>query len=181
LIKPIRILGPLFVLHMFCLAPLYGQGVLQDERTLKAAFVFNLIKYVEWPNSGNELLIGSIGDPTMGEVLQKLLEGKSVENRTIHILLSPSDQDLQRCNLLYVSESSPRKAKAILDRIHAKSILTVGDSTFFANHGGMIALVRAGEQVQIQVNLDAVQEAQFKISSRLLNLSTILRNGKEVR
>ncbi len=181
MVKRTRIVGPLIVLAAICLASAWAERPLQDERTVKAAFVFNLIKYVQWPDSSNELLIGYTGDASMGEVLKTLLDGKSIDNRTIHILLSPSDQDVQRCNLMYVSEASPRKTRAALERIHNKGILTVGDSNSFTDEGGMIALVRNGEQVQMQVNLDSVQEAQLKISSRLLNLATILRNGKEVR
>lgn len=179
--KRIRTLGALMALTATCVCTSMAERPPQDERTVKAAFVFNLIKYVEWSNSSNELLIGYSGDASMGEVLKKLLEGKSIDNRTIHILLSPSESDVQRCNLLYVSEASPRKARAALERIHNKSTLTVGDSNSFTEDGGMIGLVRNGEQVQIQVNLDSVQEAELKISSRLLNLATILRNGKEVR
>lgn len=169
------------LLSVLCLAPAYGQTALQDERTVKAAFVFNLIKYVEWPDEGKELVIGFTGDDSMGEMLKKLLDGKSSDNHEIRVLISPSDQDIQRCNLVYISEPTARKIKATLGRIHKKNILTVGETNSFTNEGGMVGLVRVGEQVHILVNLDLVQEANLQISSRLLNLSTVIRNGKEVR
>ena len=171
----------LFAFSALLTTPVPAQRSLQDERAVKAAFVFNLTKYVEWPNPASELLIGYVGDPLMGETLQKLLEGKTSDSRIIHVLIAPSDQDLTRCALLYIAEPSSRKLHALLERVRDRNTLTVGDSGSFAKEGGMVGLVRNGDQVQIQVNLQAAQAAQLKISSRLLNLSTIIRDGKEVR
>ena len=154
---------------------------LQDERAVKAAFVFNLTKYVEWPHPSQELTIGFVGDGPMGETLQKVLDGKTSESRHIRVLQFPSDGQLQQCSILYIAQSSPNKIRAIVNKVRNKGVLTVGDSDSFARNGGMVGLVRAGEQVQIQVNLEATQESQLKISSRLLNLSTIVQPVPAVR
>jgi hypothetical protein len=154
---------------------------LQDERAVKAAFVFNLTKYVEWPHPSDELVIGFIGDSSMGEVLRKTLAGKTSESRPIRVLLSPSDDELERCNIFYIAQSSPAKIRSALDKVRNKSILTVGDAEPFAREGGMVGLVRAGEQVQIQVNLEVTRESQLKISFRLLNLSVIVRSTPGAR
>lgn len=161
-------------------APLLS-AQLQDERTVKAAFVFNLTKYVEWPHPSQELTIGFVGDGPMGETLQKVLDGKTSESRPIRVLLFPSDEQLQQCNILYIAQSSPKKIRAVVDKVRNKSVLTVGDSDSFARNGGMVGLVRTGDQVQIQVNLEATEESHLKISSRLLNLSTIVQPVATVR
>jgi hypothetical protein len=166
------------------LAPLFATPSLaqvRDERAVKVAFVFNLTKYVEWPRATNELVIGFVGDATMGEILQKMLAGKSSESRPIHVLLSPSDEQLEQCNVVYIADSSPKEILAALNKVRTKNILTVGDSDAFAREGGMVGLVTVGEQIQIQVNLQAAQDSRLKISSRLLNLSTIVRTTPEAR
>ena len=117
----------------------------------------------------------------MGEALEKMLAGKTSDSRLIRVVLSPNDQELDQCGVVYVASSSPRKVHETLDQLRNKNALTVGETEFFPKCGGMIGLVRVGQQVQILVNLDAVQRAQLKISSRVLNLATIVRDTSEAR
>ena len=159
-------LTPLFA------TPTYAQ--MRDERAVKAAFVFNLTKYVEWPQASNELVIGFVGEGPMGETLERMLAGRSSESRPIRVVLYPPDEELERCSILYIADSAPSKVRAILDRVRTKSILTVGDTGSFARNGGMVGLVRVGEQVQIQVNLEVTHESRLRISSRLLNIAVIV-------
>jgi hypothetical protein len=166
------------------LAPLLATPSLaqvRDERAVKVAFVFNLTKYVEWPRATNELVIGFVGDATMGETLEKMLAGKTSESRTIHVLLFPSDEQLEQCNVVYIADSSPKEILVALNKVRTKNILTVGDSDAFTREGGMVGLVTVGEQIQIQVNLQAALDSRLKISSRLLNLSTIVRTTPGAR
>jgi hypothetical protein len=152
-----------------------------DESAIRVAYVFNLTKYVEWPRAGNQLVIGYVGDDSMGEALEKMLAGKTSESRLIRVVLSPNNEDLEKCDVIYIADSSSRKVHAILDQLRNKSVLTVGDTESFPRSGGMIGLVRVGQQVQMIVNLDAVQRARLKISSRVLNLATIVHDGPEAR
>jgi hypothetical protein len=153
-----------------------------SEQEVKAAFVFNLTKYVEWPNSGGELVIGFLGDDMpMGQLLHKMLSGKISENRKIRVVLSPSDEALSRCDLLYIGEESPKKIRAILDKTHHAGMLTVGEAAVFTRAGGMIGLVTAHEHVQIEVNLEAAEAAKLKVSSRLLSLSSVVRIAPEAK
>lgn len=170
-----------YALGLISLLVLPVRAQLQDERAVKVAFVFNLTKYVEWPQPVQELTIGFVGDGPMGEILQKVLAGKTSEARPVRIMLLPSQEQLQRCNILYIAESSPEKIHAVLEKIHNKNVLTVGDSDSFARNGGMVGLVRKGDQVQIQVNLEATEESHLRISSRVLDLATIVRSVPGVR
>ena len=154
---------------------------LHDERAIKVAYVFNLTKYVEWPHDGKQLVVGFVGEGPMGEALEKMLNGKMSGTMAIRVINSPGDNVLEQCDILYVVYSSPTNVRAALDRVRGKSILTVGDTDSFAKAGGMVGLVRSGEQVQLQVNLDAVQEAHLRISSRVLDLATIVHATAKAR
>jgi YfiR/HmsC-like len=167
------------LLAALLLGPLMNSQEL-DERAIKVAYVFNLTKYVEWPRVGNQLVIGFIGDGPMGEALEKMLAGQASDSRLIRVVLSPSDEELDQCDVVYVATSSPKKVRETLDRLRNKSVLTVGDTESFPRSGGMIGLVRAGQQVQMIINLDAVERGRLKISSRVLNLATIVHDGPEV-
>jgi hypothetical protein len=147
----------------------------QDDRAVKVAFVFNLTKYVEWPHPSQELIVGVMGDGPMAEALPMLLAGRSSESRPIRVVVSPSDAQLESCQLLYIAYSSPKKVLTAIQRVRKMSILTVGDSDSFARDGGMVGLVSTEDHIQIQVNLEATAEGHLKISSRLLELSTIVK------
>lgn len=156
--------------------PAAGLWAQHEERSVRAAFVYNLTKYVEWPHPDKELVLGFVGDDGVGETLQKVLAGKSSPDRPIRVVISPSDEELQRCDLVYVGYSSKEKIRGVLEKLRDKNILSVGESDRFAGEGGMVGLVRVGDEIQIQVNLDEVQARGLKISSRLLNLAVIARN-----
>ena len=171
-------LFPLLAILHFA-SPLNAQDL--DERAIKVAYVFNLTKYVEWPHAGNTLVIGFVGDGSMGEALEKMLSGKTSGSRVIQVVLSQKSEALDQCDVLYVANSTPKKIRATLDQLHNRSVLTVGDTESFSRDGGMVGLVREGPQVRMQVNLDAVQRARLTISSRVLSLATIVHDKPEAR
>jgi hypothetical protein len=180
-VKRTMLAGLACVLTLIVLFPSRVCAQLQDERAVKAAFVFNLTKYVEWPQPSQNLTIGFVGEGPMGEILHKVLDGKASDSRPIHVLLSPSDEQMEQCNILYIAYVEPKKIRAILDKVRTKNVLTVGETELFVQDSGMVALVRSGDHVQILVNLESTQNSHLKISSRLLNLSTIVRSAPGAR
>jgi hypothetical protein len=153
----------------------------QDERAVRAAFVFNLTKYVTWPQPRPRLVIAVLGDNRMGAVLKQVLEGKLSDGRPVAVLIAPSDTELRDCDVLYVAESSPAGIRSALDRITGRPVLTVGESGQFTRAGGMVALLRSGDQIEIDVNLDAVQARRLAMSSRLLNLAVLVSSAGGTR
>jgi YfiR/HmsC-like len=149
----------------------------RDERSVRAAYVFNLIQYVQWPAQGQELTIGFAGEAATGDVIAPLLNGKKRDGQTIRVLLSPSENDLARCSLVYVADGAPGEARRTLEKLKGHGVLTVGETDAFVRDGGMIALVNSGDHIRIEVNLEAAQAAGIRISSRVLNLATIVRTG----
>lgn len=146
----------------------------QDERAVRAAYVFSLTKYVAWPKERDQLMVAVAGDGTMGPILKQVLDGKTSDGKTIRITTNPSDAELRDCDILYVADSSAAEFNSILRRIAGRPVLTVGETDRFTRAGGMVALVRSGDQMQIQVNLDALRAAQLQMSSRLLRLAVIV-------
>jgi hypothetical protein len=149
-----------------------------DERAVRAAYVYNLLQYIDWPSPKTDLLIGFEGDPATGEILQELLNGRSSNAHPVHVLLSPSPEELRNCSILYLSDGSTREAQRALDSVRGRTVLTVGESDPFAREGGMVALVNTGDRIRIEVNLEAAQHAGIRISSRVLNLATIVGSAQ---
>ncbi len=163
---------------------LFSAGLLHaqlDERAVRAAFVFNLTKYVSWPHSGERLVVGVIGEGSAGPDLKQVLEGKVSDGRRIMVVIHPSDTELRECDLLYVVEPSYARIRSILDRVSSRAVLTVGDTEQFTRAGGMVGLVRSGDQIEIQVNLEALRSRRLEMSSRLLNLAVIVSGSGGIR
>lgn len=172
----------LFAFLVFLLLiPGFTAAQSHDERSVKAAFVFNLTKYVEWPQPNSEMVIGYLGEEGTGEIFKKMLDGKRSGSQSIRVLLLPSTADLQRCQILYVAESSENKVRVALEQVRGKSVLTVGDTDSFIREGGMVGLITMGEQIQIKISLEVAQESRLKISSRLLSIATLVKPVAEAR
>jgi len=153
----------------------------RDEREVRTAYVFNLVKYIEWPTNRNEILIGYLGDAESGAVMQKLLAGRNSDSRTIRVVVSPTEEDLSKCSVVYIAEANQAEARRRLDRLREKSVLTIGESEAFARDGGVVALVKVDDHIQIEINLEAAQRAGMHISSRVLSVATIVRSAQNAR
>ena len=172
--RPNPLWVPLIAFLSVCLFPPERLLAQQDERAVRAAYVFSLTKYVFWPNGHDHLLIGVVGDGDMGPVLKQVLDGKTSDGKNIRIAIHPSEAELHDCDILYVTDSPPAEIHAILRRIAGRSVLTVGETDRFVRAGGMVAMVRVGDQMQIEVNLIELRTAQLQMSSRLLRLAVIV-------
>lgn len=156
----------------------FSPAQVRSAEEVRAAYVFNLTKYVEWPGARNELLVGYIGDDdAMAETLRQVLADKKRDNTPIRFVVLREGVLIEPLDLLYVSYSGRRKASALLERLRGTPTLIVGDHDWFVEQGGMVGLVTAGDHVQIVINLQATEAGNLKISSRLLNLARIVRSG----
>jgi hypothetical protein len=163
-----------------CLSAIFVPSIhaQRDERAVRAAYVYHLTQYVSWPNSHSDLTICSLGEKKNTSTLQQVLNNKSADNRKLHVVLNPSEQELQHCDILYIADSSRSHVRSILDKARSRGILSVGDDDAFMQAGGMVGLVRSGDQIIIKVNLDEVRAGGLRISSRLLDLAVIVHTKK---
>ena len=152
-----------------------------EEGLLKAAYIYNFSKYVTWPTvSGTETIdICLLGRDPLAGPLHKL-EEKKIQSReiTVDILdVLPAKTD---CEVLFISRSEQEKLAAILTGLVDRAVLTVSDIKGFARRGGMIELVKKENKIRFIINRDSVARAGLVISSRLLNLATVLSGDPEI-
>jgi hypothetical protein len=124
-------------------------------------------------------LIGYVGSQATGETLLKSLDGRRADARTLHVVLSPSDELLEKCEIIYFGDASPEDIRKTLAKVDGRPVLTLGETDSFPRRGGMIGLVKDEDHIQIVVNLQSAQRSGVRISSRVLNLATIVSSGGE--
>ena len=149
-----------------------------DEYTVKAAYLYNFAKYVEWPpgafvNADAPLLICIAGDNPFGDALTAL-SGKSIESHPVEVRHLPAATGLEKCHIVFVGRAEQGRFKTMLAKLARLPILTVGDISDFARMGGMIGLVEADQRIRFDINLTATRQANLKLSSQLLKLATIV-------
>jgi len=151
-----------------------------DEYQVKAAFLFNFAKFVEWPTEAFSdpnapLVITVFGeDPFNGSL--EAVKGKLVNNRKLTIRRVKDIQDIGKSNVLFVSPSAKKDLARILETLQGQSVLTVGEDGVFTQCGGIINFVKEDNRVRFEVNVSAAERAGLKISSRLLALARIVKS-----
>jgi hypothetical protein len=152
-----------------------------DEYEVKAAFLFNFTRFVDWPPSSRNapFCIGVDGADPFNGTMEGVVKGRSVGGRAIAIKHFKPGDDATACQIVFISASDPRKAAAILAQFKAVPILTVGDAPGFCKIGGVIGFSVQGNKVKLDINPEAALRARLQISSKLLSLASLVRETGE--
>jgi len=152
-----------------------------SEYQVKAAMLYNVAKFVEWPDEppgGGQapFMVCVIGRNPFGTALDSLM-GKPVKGRKLLTVQLSRIEEIGACQILFVSSSERRNLAAIFDAASSRNVLTVSDVDRFTASGGMIGFVETDGKVRLEINLDAARQANLKISSQLLKLARFVRGG----
>ena len=140
------------------------------EYELKAAFLLNFARYIEWPNKTGELNICVIGPDVFGNALNEVAAGKTVNGRKIGVRKNVSAAEARTCELLYVSLRESAQVRNALKAVESSTAVTVGEDREFLRMGGTLAFAPQDDKIRFYINAGAVEHAGVKISSRLLVL-----------
>ena len=152
-----------------------GAGAPSVEYQVKAVFLYNFAKFVEWPEavfSGPDapIVIGVVGESPFGTALELAVKGETVKGRKLLLKQFSSEDSLTSCHILFISRSERERIPALLEKLGKAPVLTVADSEGFTTRGGMINFVLQEKNIRFDIDPGAAERAGLKISSRLLNL-----------
>ncbi|MEE9423923.1 MAG: YfiR family protein [Methylococcales bacterium] len=166
--------------------PVSAADTVIEETTIKAIYSFNFGKFTRWPKSKLSENNTSLGFCIFGKNPFDLsaidaIEGKQVKGKTLHVELFEngllSDDALPDCHILFVSQSEKLRLQNILNKLRYQPILTVSDIEGFSGNGGMITLIKTGDQIHFEINSDAVYRAGLSISSKLIELAKTIKDA----
>lgn len=174
------------LLHCICFAQ---QPPKKHE--IEAAFLYNFAKFIEWPatvftNDTQPIIIGILGANPFGSDLERTIGNQLVNGRKLEIKRYENLAAVGDCQILFISlgdnaggplsASDKRLLTEVFSKVGKKSILTVGEAQNFAAAGGIINFVMEKDKIRFQINPDAAERANLKISSKLLNLAYIVHD-----
>lgn len=174
------------------LASLTTDGIAQTTSTeaeVKAAFVYNFLKFVDWPldalpKPDQPFSIAIVGEGAVADAAESLLKGKRISVYPLVVVRVKAGEPLSDVQAVFVTGADPEKALRTLATKSNASILTIGDDAEFATRGGVIGLYVEDRRVRFEVNTDAADATGLRVSSRLLALARLVRssaNGQGMR
>ena len=164
------------------LRSLAGEGELDQAPTeyqVKAAFLYNFARFVEWPprafsSATAPLGVCVLGEDPFGDALDRAVLGKSLSDRTLMVRRGKKLQELGGCEILFISASERGRLPEIFDDLRTAPVLTVGESENFAARGGGVQFTLEDNHVHFIINVDATERAGLKLSSKLLSLAHVV-------
>jgi hypothetical protein len=143
------------------------------EYKVKAAYLFNFTKYVEWPSSAFEkseapILIGILGQDPFGEVMEDTVADRRVGKRSVEVRRSRRIDELRNCHVIFICATEREKLARILGTLRGTYALTVSEIPQFCNSGGMVSFLLEKGVVRFDINLENAEQAGLKISARML-------------
>jgi len=147
-----------------------------DEYAVKAAFIHNIAKFVEWPKQaagGGKLRLCILGKDPFGEDIA-VLRGKPVGRMEWEVWPVGLTADIKSCQVLFIAASAQGGLGQVRQRINGSPVLTVGDTRGFAEQGVMINFYLEDNKVRFEINREAAARAGLRIGSQLLRLGRIV-------
>lgn len=174
-------------MYALALACLTTRGLAQgasNEADVKAAFVYNFLKFVDWPSHAlarpdQPLSIAIVGEGPVADAVESLLEGKKVGTHSLVVVRIKAGEPLADVHAVFLTGTDKDKAHRTLATKGSAAVLTIGDDEHFAARGGMIGLYVEDRRVRFEVNTGAADATGLRVSSRLLALARLVRSSAD--
>ena len=158
------------------LATVAGRAQESLEYNVKAAFLLNFVRFIEWPEAAftdarAPINICVFSDNPFGDTLEKMVQGEMAAGRVLAVRQVRAAGDLSACHMVFVPSSSDDRSAAVLRNPGAPAVF-VGESSRFLGRGGAVNLFTEGGRVRFDVNLAPVEQRGIRISARMLQLAT---------
>jgi hypothetical protein len=170
----------LFIALLFCTVcsiSIWGQKDKASEYNLKAAFIYNFTRYIEWKGEPdeNEFIIGIIGTSPINDPLGEIVKTETVDNKKITIKRFSKPADISFCHILFISQNAGVALDDILAKTAGKGVLIISEQNGYAEQGTALNFVIINSKLKFEANVKAINSAGLTASSQLLKLAIIIK------
>lgn len=170
------------VCAFLALPDIQAQQAKPAEYAVKATYLYNFAKFVEWPSKvvagkNDPFAICVLGADPFGPKLDSTLSGEAIDGKSVVAKRVSNPQQAISCQILFISSSEQTRLRETLVALDKNSVLTVSDMPDFARQGGMIQFILDGNRVRFEINVAAASGAGLTLSSELLKVATTVRRN----
>lgn len=153
--------------------------LVSSEYKLKAAYLFNFLKFAEFDNKplfheSDEILLAIVGENPFGTLLNSF-SGRSVIKKKLVIEYKIPNDQVSGCHLVFVTGLNEKKEKQFLNKLEGSGILSVGETERFVRSGGIASLVLTDNELELVINLKAAKREGVVFSTQLLQIARTVR------
>jgi hypothetical protein len=155
-----------------------------SERQVKALFLFNFAKYVDWPtdafsSSNAAIVIDVVGEDGFCDEFKRVTGDRTVNGRKVVVKQVEGTTDLKECQILFIGVTDKERLSEILETVKNSAVLTVGETDRFLTLDGMINFTKKENKIHLEINLIPAQRANLKLSSKLLTVADVVLGKPE--
>jgi YfiR/HmsC-like len=153
------------------------------EYQIKAAFVYNFTKFVEWPersfaDASSPIVIGAFCPQPVSAELERVVRDRKVNGRSVVVKKLDAAEEARSTHVLFICASQEAQIANIESAISGLPVVTVGESARFVEAGGMIYLVREDDKVRFEINMQPAERRGVKVSAQLQKLARLVRRAQ---
>lgn len=168
----------IFFFSLLVLSFIFGNVVAQDtekETNLKAVFLYNFTKYIDWQNAGNgrNFIIGVLGKSQIVTPLNLIAKTSSVEGKKIVILNFMKPDDMPHCDLLFISRTAGSSISSVVNQT-GRGTLIVSEEPAGSSSGAALNLVLNDDKLRFEASLKAINSSGLKVSAQLMKLAILI-------
>ena len=169
------------LLLMFVSVCSYAETKVAAEYQVKAAFLINFAKFVEWPSeslneASQEIILGIVGDDPFKDEIEAAAGKSKVQNRTLVVKRFKNKDDIEFCHILFICSSEKKNLNDIKNKISNWDVLTISEVDGFAEKGVVINFKTVAGKIRFEINEEAADSADIKVSSQLMKLGILVKS-----
>ena len=138
-------------------------------------FLYNFMKYVEWPSAQGDFVIGVVGDSPVSKELQELAKTKKVKGKSIVVVNITTPADALLCNMVYIPNPKSSLLKAIAEKVSGRSVLIVAEREGLAKKGaGISFVIDDDDALKFDINKSVLDAHSLKVAETLIRLAFVV-------
>ncbi len=159
-------------LLLFLCASFQGKNEI-SESTIKALFIYNFTKYVEWPveKDHGHIIIGFYGHSPIIDELKKVCVNKKIKDREVEIRQANDVYEAENCDIFFIPRGESGDFTYLNEQLQGKAVLIVTEEKGFGQKGAAINIIEKDDKIRFELNEASIKRAGLKISSQLIALA----------
>jgi hypothetical protein len=153
-------------------------------RSVKAAYLYKFLSYVEWPpasagEQNSPITIGVIGADDVATELSQIMPGRTVNNRPLAVKRLKEGDPLSGIQLVFIGQMDSARIYQLLKAAQQQSVLSVTESSDALAQGSVINFMLVDGRIRFEVSLEAAEKSNLKLSSRMLAIAHSVQKGAQ--